>query len=373
MPKAPKLAERGIIRLVGIDFEIDPEGRIWRIRNRGVPCSPSRAEYECSSGYLSVSFASENVWAHRLVYQHFYGDIPDGLFVNHKNGVKSDNRPENLEAVTHSANRRHGYRVLGEKRVAAVAKLTPPQVAEIRGLARSGQAPRALAARYGVTYQCVQWALHGRTWRTAESGYDPAVHKFTRTGQRGYKLSSEAARQMLSEHEAGASMQVLATKFRVSIGTIAAAVRRERDGEVRTTEQLQRQRQKFDLSPRQIEMFRSFAEGQQELRGGSANWLLAKGWVRADYPSWPPSAAGTGTITEAGRVALHDVERRLASIDADASVQGRARGPRPRAATLRREAQAHGRPAPVPGEESAPHDVDPERLAGDDPSGRTTP
>jgi len=35
----------------------------------------------------------------RLVYQHFFGEIPKGYVVHHKNGTPSDDRPENLMAV----------------------------------------------------------------------------------------------------------------------------------------------------------------------------------------------------------------------------------------------------------------------------------
>ncbi len=329
MPKTPKLAERRVIQRLGLDFEIDPEGRIWRIRRNRVPCSPARAESEGSLGYLSVSFASENAWAHRLVYQHYFGDIPEGLFINHKNGNKSDNRPSNLEAVTHSQNRRHSYLVLGERprQGNGAPKLTAAQVAEIRLRARGGESPRSLAQQHGVTYQCVLWTLHGRSWRTAESGYDPAVHKFVRTGQRGYKLSGEAERQMLIKLDSGASIKSLADEFRVSQATIAASVRRIRDGEPRTTERLQRQRQKGDLSMRQIARMREFAGGPQELRGGTDNWLIVRGWISVDWPPWPPAARGAGTITDAGTQALRDIEERLGRIEVDRRAHGHPTGP----------------------------------------------
>ena len=49
---------------------------------------------------------------HRLVAQAFLTDFNETLQVNHKNGIKNDNRIENLEMVTASENQIHSYRVL---------------------------------------------------------------------------------------------------------------------------------------------------------------------------------------------------------------------------------------------------------------------
>lgn len=41
---------------------------------------------------------------HRLVWEGVHGKIPKGMEVHHRNGVKADNRIQNLELVTHSEN-----------------------------------------------------------------------------------------------------------------------------------------------------------------------------------------------------------------------------------------------------------------------------
>ena len=68
-------------------------------------------------GYLVVSIARNGKYktrkVHRLVVSAFIGVIPVGMVVNHKNGIKADNRVENLEITTLSGNAQHSLHVLG--------------------------------------------------------------------------------------------------------------------------------------------------------------------------------------------------------------------------------------------------------------------
>jgi len=48
---------------------------------------------------------------HRVVYETFYGAIPKGFYVNHINGFRFDNRPENLELCTPKENVHHASKL----------------------------------------------------------------------------------------------------------------------------------------------------------------------------------------------------------------------------------------------------------------------
>ncbi len=59
-----------------------------------------------TDGYheIKVSSLQKGILTHRLVWEAFYGKIPEKMVINHKNGIKNDNRLDNLEMVTHQQN-----------------------------------------------------------------------------------------------------------------------------------------------------------------------------------------------------------------------------------------------------------------------------
>lgn len=68
-----------------------------------------------SGGYPLVEIGKGNVrLVHRLVAIAFIKNPEDKPCVNHKNGIKHDNRVENLEWVTYSENEKHSYLKLGK-------------------------------------------------------------------------------------------------------------------------------------------------------------------------------------------------------------------------------------------------------------------
>lgn len=49
-----------------------------------------------SNGYVCISFKGTQYLAHRVAWEFQNGPIPDGLYIDHINGVRSDNRIVNL-------------------------------------------------------------------------------------------------------------------------------------------------------------------------------------------------------------------------------------------------------------------------------------
>ena len=166
------------------DLEIMPDGTIWRVRKRGWdrwkkkavsrPCKRVRAEHSMGK-YLQVRIMVDGVrvyaMAHRLVYRHFKGPIPEGLTINHEDGQKKRNHPDNLEPATYSEQQLHAARVLKVGHAVnqngtlnSMAKLTPDQVQEIRRRRKAGEYLSSIASDYGIRFQQVSRIARGDRW-----------------------------------------------------------------------------------------------------------------------------------------------------------------------------------------------------------------
>jgi hypothetical protein len=109
--------EEIFLKYIGVLFQIDQDGRVWRIAEMRMgiisSCERRRAEYP-SKGYLrirmSINGVRIRVSAHRIVYRHFKGDIPQNSIINHDDLKRSNNHPDNLLPASQSFNVKHGSR-----------------------------------------------------------------------------------------------------------------------------------------------------------------------------------------------------------------------------------------------------------------------
>lgn len=60
--------------------------------------------FKDSNGYHLSSIMGKHVLTHRLVWEAFFGEIPEGYEIDHINTIRNDNRLSNLRITTHRAN-----------------------------------------------------------------------------------------------------------------------------------------------------------------------------------------------------------------------------------------------------------------------------
>lgn len=124
-------------------------------------------------GYLLVSLykngKQKTITTHRLVAQSFIYNKDKKPQVNHINGIKDDNRVQNLEWNTSLENIRHsyknglkkGFRISQKGGSNPNSKLTQKQVLEIR---ESDLSVKKLCSKYNVKSSCIYRILKNESW-----------------------------------------------------------------------------------------------------------------------------------------------------------------------------------------------------------------
>jgi len=121
-------------------------------------------------GYMRVALRKEgekkNFSVHRIIMLAFIGE--SDLQVNHKNGLKADNRLDNLEYCTQSENTTHAYDTgliiptKGEKH--GSAKLTRACAERIK-YGHQGMTQKEIAKIYGINQSQVSDIRSGKKWK----------------------------------------------------------------------------------------------------------------------------------------------------------------------------------------------------------------
>ena len=124
-------------------------------------------------GYQKIDLCqnslSKSFFVHRLVVAAFIGPCPVGKEVNHVDGNKLNNRPSNLEFLTHLENMQHAYRnglIVARLGVdSSRAKHTDKDVLDIRAAyAAGGVTQRKLAEKYGVSHVNISLIVNRKQW-----------------------------------------------------------------------------------------------------------------------------------------------------------------------------------------------------------------
>jgi len=122
-------------------------------------------ELHQSTGYLVFYEGGLRRYFHRILCEYFHGPAPSGLdCVNHIDGNKLNNSPENLEWCSRGYNTQHAHEIgLNDVKLEANGRavLDRHKAAAIRADSRIA---REIAADYGVSIPTIYDIKKFRTW-----------------------------------------------------------------------------------------------------------------------------------------------------------------------------------------------------------------
>ncbi len=155
----------------------DDIGNVYKTRNgSGLLKTPSLSGCKDKKGYMNthilVDGKTYGFKLQHIVWINFNGFIPEEIQINHKNGIKHDNHPDNLELMTQSENMKHAYDTglqsdkSGERN--GRAKLNWEKVRQIRKeyvKGSSGFGTIGLGKKYNVSDNTVWDIISNRRWK----------------------------------------------------------------------------------------------------------------------------------------------------------------------------------------------------------------
>lgn len=126
------------------------------------------------SVHIPIGNRYKSYYVHGLVTAVFIGPCPTGKQVNHKNGIKTDNRVENLEYMTPKENMNHAYRtglkISPKGKDHWKSKLDEKQAMEIINLHRAGVSPKEISKIFSISLSNISFIVNRKSWRHLDLG-----------------------------------------------------------------------------------------------------------------------------------------------------------------------------------------------------------
>jgi hypothetical protein len=144
-------------------------GRLKNVRTGRIVNGENNKGYRRLDVWDEKTKSPYRIFVHRMILMAFVPNPLSKPCANHKNGIRDDNRIDNLEWATHQENIKHanktGLSKIGSQR--SWAKLDEDKVKEIRLLLQDGVLQKNIAKQFGVSQTGISKIKIGLTWTHA--------------------------------------------------------------------------------------------------------------------------------------------------------------------------------------------------------------
>lgn len=167
-----------VVDIKGLEglYAVMKDGRVWsypkkqgsgqRLHGQFLKTKINKKDGYC---YITFGYRKKNITRkiHRLVAEAYIPNPENKAEVNHINGIKTDNRVENLEWCTRQENATHARKtgLMKKGEDSGNSKLTEPKVLEIRALYKKGvYSQKYLGQIFGVGQATIHKIIHNQRW-----------------------------------------------------------------------------------------------------------------------------------------------------------------------------------------------------------------
>ncbi len=165
-----------------------------------------------------INGKSKHFFVQRLILLAFIGEPPIGYQACHIDGVRTNNKLDNLRWDTPSNNSidkiKHGTSHIGQNH--PMAKITDNIVIEMRQLRKSGKLIKEIANIFNVSEGLTTRACNGKSWK----------HIGNETKQNIKRITIEERTKIIEMRNSGKSYNEIAQIFNKQYATVYAAIKR---------------------------------------------------------------------------------------------------------------------------------------------------